>query len=427
MYKPVNTIEVRAWGELVGAAALDPRLGFYAFEYAPAFVKKGVELAPLTMPLRAANQPFICPDLPVLTYQRLPSMLADSLPDDFGNGLVNAWMATQGVARSDITALDRLAYMGKRGIGALEFRPARASHRSSSTAISLATLVESARRIVHGEIDNDRHSEAAMRQLLSVGTSAGGARAKAAIAWNPSTQEIRAGQFDVEPGFEHWLLKFDGIGRDRELGEAHGYGRIEFAYHLMAVQAGIDMSECRLLEENGRAHFMTRRFDRSGNDKIHTQSLCGIAQLDYKAKGVHDYSEYLGVIRELRLGIDAMEQAFRRIAFNIMASNCDDHTKNFSFLIRDKQHWSLAPAYDLIYAFNPKGEWTYQHLMSVNGKFKDIQRDALLVLADRFEIGRAAALLAQVKDAVSAWPDFARRAAVSQEAVERIHRQHRLI
>ena len=253
------------------------------------------------------------------------------------------------------------------------------------------------------------------------------ARAKAAIAWNPSTQEIRAGQFDVEPGFEHWLLKFDGIGRDRELGEAHGYGRIEFAYHLMAVQAGIDMSECRLLEENGRAHFMTRRFDRSGNDKIHTQSLCGIAQLDYKAKGVHDYSEYLGVIRELRLGIDAMEQALRRIAFNIMASNCDDHTKNFSFLIRDKQHWSLAPAYDLIYAFNPKGEWTYQHLMSVNGKFKDIQRDALLVLADRFEIGRAAALLAQVKDAVSAWPDFARRAAVSQEAVERIHRQHRLI
>ena len=427
MYKPVSTIEVRAWGELVGAAARDPHLGYYAFEFAPAFLKLGIELAPLTMPLREASQPFIFPDLPELTYQRLPAMLADSLPDDFGNGLVNAWMASQGVARSEITALDRLAYMGRRGIGALEFRPARGSHKSGATALSLATLVESARRVVHGEIDDDPHAEAALRQLLSVGTSAGGARAKAAIAWNPATQEIRGGQFDIEPGFEHWLLKFDGIGRDRELGESLGYGRIEYAYHLMAVRAGIDMTDCRLLEENGRAHFMTRRFDRGGNEKIHMQTLCGIAQLDYKAKGVHDYSEYLGVIRELAIGLEAMEQAFRRIAFNVLACNCDDHTKNFSFLLRDRRHWSLAPAYDLIYAFNPKGEWTYQHLTSVNGRFNDIRREDLLVLADRFEIGRAATLLTEVGAAVSAWPEFAQRAGVARAAVERISAQHRIL
>jgi serine/threonine-protein kinase HipA len=420
VYKPVETIEVRAWGKLVGAVARDPRLGYYAFEYAPAFVKTGIELSPLEMPLREAHQPFIFPDLPDLTYKRLPAMLADALPDDFGNSLINAWMAKQGVSPGDITALDRLAYMGKRSLGAMEFKPARGPQTKNTTAIVLSKLVESARRVVHGEIDDDPHAEAALKQILSVGTSAGGARAKATIAWNPTTNEIRAGQFEVEPGFEHWLLKFDGIGKDSELGEPQGYGRIEYAYYLMAVQAGVEMSPCRLLEESGRAHFMTRRFDRDGNNKIHAQTLCGLAHLDYKAKGVHDYSQYLGTIRQLQLGDVAMDQAFRRIVFNVMASNCDDHTKNLSFLLRNGQNWELAPAYDVIYAYNPTGEWTYQHLMSVNGKFKDIRRDDLMVLADRFEIGSANKILAQVGEAVAAWPKFAKQAGVSADAINRI-------
>jgi serine/threonine-protein kinase HipA len=420
VYKPVETIEVRAWGKLVGAVARDPRLGYYAFEYAPAFVKTGIELSPLEMPLREAQQPFIFPDLPELTYKRLPAMLADALPDDFGNSLINAWMAKQGVSPGNITALDRLAYMGKRSLGAMEFKPVRGPRTKNTTAIILSKLVESVRRVVHGEIDDDPHAEAALKQILSVGTSAGGARAKAAIAWNPKTNEIRAGQFDVEPGFEHWLLKFDGIGKDNELGESQGYGRIEYAYYLMAMQAGVEMSPCRLLEESGRAHFMTRRFDRDGNNKIHAQTLCGMAHLDYKAKGVHDYSQYLGTIRQLKLGQEAMDQAFRRIAFNVMASNCDDHTKNLSFLLRNGKSWELAPAYDVIYAYNPKGEWTYQHLMSVNGKFNDIRRDDLMVLADRFEIGSANKILAQVGEAVAAWPKFAKQAGVSSDAVDRI-------
>jgi serine/threonine-protein kinase HipA len=427
LYRAVDIIEVRAWDQLVGAIARDPRLGYYAFEYASTFVERGIELAPLTMPVRDAHQPFIFPELPELTFKRLPSMLADSLPDDFGNSLIDAWMAQQGVTREDIGALDRLAYMSRRAFGALEFRPARGPQSRSATAIELSTLVESARRVVHGELGDDRHAHAALLQILSVGTSAGGARAKASIAWNPSTNEIRAGQFDVEPGFEHWLLKFDGIDQGRELGASRGFGRIEYAYHLMAIQAGITMAPCRLLEESGRAHFMTRRFDREGNKKIHTQTLCGIAQLDYRAKGTNDYGQYLDTLRRLELGPAEFEQAFRRIAFNVMAGNCDDHTKNVSFMLRDRKAWKLAPAYDVIYAYNPSGAWTYQHLMSVNGKFADINRSDLLVLADRYQIGAAHKLLEQVNAAVAAWPDFARQAAVSETIVARIRENQKLI
>jgi serine/threonine-protein kinase HipA len=424
VYKQVDIVEVRAWDQQVGAVALDPKLGFYAFEFAPAFRDTGIELSPLAMPLNRAQQPFIFPDLPELTYRRLPAMLADALPDDFGNSLVDAWMANQGVAAHDITSLDRLAYMGKRGMGALEFRPARGPSGRWASAIMLSELVETARLAVHGELDNDPHAVAALKQLISVGTSAGGARAKAAIAWNPNSNEIRAGQFAVEPGFEHWLLKFDGIGKDNELGESQGYGRIEYAYYLMAKAAGISMEPCRLLEEGGRAHFMTRRFDRIGNNKLHTQSLCGMAQLDYRAKGVHDYSQWLSVIGRLGMNSGVFAQAFRRIVFNVLAKNCDDHSKNFSFILRDQRTWDLAPAYDLTFAYNPKGEWTYQHLMSVNGKFDGIERGDLLTLADRFQVGAAPRLLAEVQQALTAWPDFARQAGLPSGQLERIAAHH---
>ncbi len=427
MFKPVQAIEVRIWGTTVGAVALAPNLGYYAFEYDGSFIKSGIELAPLAMPLSEASEPFVFVDLPELSFKRLPAMLADALPDDFGNALIDAWMAGKGIDKKQVTPLDRLAYMGKRGMGALEFKPARTPAIASSTAIKLSRLVESARQAVHGELGEDQLAKAALAQIIQVGTSAGGARAKAAIAWNPVTDEIRPGQFDVEPCFEHWLLKFDGMGADRELGGTQDYGRIEFAYYRMASAAGIDMSPCRLLEENGRAHFMTRRFDRQENRKHHLQSLCAMAHLDYKQKASHDYSQLFHTVVRLGLDYAALEEAFRRMAFNVMAANCDDHTKNISFMLREGKRWELAPAYDVTYAFNPDGEWTWQHLMAVNGKFSGITQADLLTVADRFGIGTAAKVLKQVREAVAAWPDFANHAGVSPAETNRIIEHHFLI
>lgn len=425
MYTPVPIVEVRVWRKAVGAVALDPKLGYYAFEYQPAFLRSGIELAPLTMPLAAASEPFVFTGLPEATYRRLPGLLADALPDDFGNALINAWMAREGVRPEHITALDRLAYMGHRGMGALEFKPATGPKPGKAgTAIELSALVESARRALHGELSTDAHAKAALAQIIQVGTSAGGARAKAVVSWNPATGEIRAGQFDVQAGFEHWLIKFDGVGKDERLGVSEDYGRIEYAYHLMAIEAGIAMSPCRLLEENGRAHFMTRRFDREGNTKHHVQTLCGLAHLDYRQKATHDASQLLMTVDRLGVGYAGLEEAFRRVAFNVMAANCDDHTKNVSFLLREGGAWELAPAYDVTYAYNPSGDWTYQHLMSVNGKFAAISRDDLMAVADRFGIGTAPKVIEKVRAAVASWPDFAKAAKVRATEVKRIGGQH---
>jgi len=427
MYKPVPAIEVRIWGKEVGAVALDPKLGCYAFEYDRRFIASGIELAPLTMPLAKAREPFVFTDLPELTFKRLPAMLADALPDDFGNSLIDAWMAGRGVAKSQITPLDRLAYMGKRGTGALEFRPSRSPASTSTTAIKLSRLIESARAAVRGEIGSDRLAKAALAQIIQVGTSAGGARAKAAIAWNPATHEIRSGQFEVDPGFEHWLLKFDGMGADKELGGSQDYGRIEYAYFLMAQAAGVKMSPSRLLEEGERAHFMTRRFDREGNKKHHLQTLCAMAHLDYKQRASHDYSQLFLTMNAILTGYNALEEAFRRMAFNVMAANCDDHTKNVSFLLREGKPWELAPAYDVTHAHNPRGEWTHQHLMAVNGKFFGITRNDLLTVADRFGIGTAPQVLKQVGEAVSAWPDFAAKAGIGPTGIRRILEHHQAL
>lgn len=421
MYKPVEAIEVRVWGQRVGAVALDPASGFHAFEYDPRFVRTGIDLAPLKMALSEARGPFVFPDLPELTFKRLPALLADALPDRFGNALIDAYMQREGVKPSEITVLDRLAYMGKRGLGALEFRPNRGPRDGGKqTALELNALVEEARKAVAGELDSDPAAEAALKNLIRVGTSAGGARAKAAVAWNPDTQGIRAGQFDVAPGFQHWLLKFDGVGPDNELGESKHYGRIEYAYSLMAKRAGIEMSECRLLEKGGRAHFMTRRFDRNGAEKHHLQSLCAMAHLDYNQRATHDYSQFIMVVDALRLGDSARVEAFRRVVFNVMARNHDDHTKNISFRLPRGSSWELAPAYDLTHAYNPKGKWTYQHLMSVNGKFADIARKDLLDFADRFSIPGPSSVIEQVGHALANWRECAGQAGLPAEEAARV-------
>ncbi len=427
MYRPVRAVEVYVWGKRAGAVALDPKLGYYAFEYDPEFVATRIELAPLSMPLAAARDPYVFPSLPELTYRRLPALLADSLPDDFGSALIDAWMASHGVAQTAITSLDRLAYMGKRGLGALEFKPARGPSMKSSTPIKLSGLVESARLAVSGNIGADGHTSAALTQIIRVGTSAGGARAKAVIAWNPKSNEIRAGQFDVGRGFEHWMLKFDGLRANEALGDPQGYGRIEYAYHLMARAAGMTLPPAHLLEESGRAHFMSKRFDRTHNTRHHVQTLCAMGHLDYRQKATHDASQLFQVMNQLGLGYADLEEAFRRIAFNVMAANCDDHTKNTSFILRAGGSWELAPAYDVTHAHNPHGEWTSQHLLGVNGKFTGISSHDLLQVADRFAIGSAPKVLQQVADAVSAWPDFAQKAQLDIKTIARIRQDHRTL
>ena len=427
-YKKVERIEVFLWGEFVGAVALDPKLGYYVFAYDKQFCKRGIEISPLHMPLNETEEPYVFTELPVATYRRLPAMLADVLPDDFGNALIDRYMAEKGIASNQLTELDRLAYMGKRAMGALEFKPTRGPRTQKPTALKMASLVIEARKMVKGTIEDDDHASAALRSIIEVGTSAGGARAKAVIAWNPKTKEIYSGQVDTAKGFEHWLLKFDGMGADRELGSTQDYGRIEYAYYLMAIRAGITMSISRLFQENGRAHFMTKRFDRENSDiKHHMQSLCALNHLDYKKKSTNSYEQLFMTLRQLSLGHAATLEAFRRMVFNVMGRNCDDHTKNFSFLLREGSHWELAPAYDISFAHNPHGEWTSQHLMSVNGKYKDFTVDDMLAVADRFGIGEATRVIDEIRKAIKAWPFFAKKAGVHPKEIKRIGNLHLLL
>lgn len=422
-YKHVDRVDVHLWGERIGAVALDPAYGYYAFAYTEDFKASGVEPSPLHMAARD-SETYLFTDLPELTYRRLPALLSDALPDDFGNALINRYMADRGIVASAVTALDRLAYMSTRAMGALSFKPSRGPATQKATAIVLDSLVEQARKAVVGLIDDDDHANAALRSIIDVGTSAGGARAKAVIVLNPETDEIRAGQVDAPEGFEHWLLKFDGVGTDHELGTSRDYGRIEYAYHLMARAAGIDMTECRLLKENGRAHFMTRRFDRApGNVRHHLQTLCAMDHLDYRKKGANAYAQLFMVIRALDLPYEAMEEAWRRMVFNVMARNCDDHTKNFSFRLQQGKRWELSPAYDISFAHNPKGEWTHQHLMSVNGKFKGFGIDDLHAEATRFGVGTAKRVIEEVRTALHDWSRFAQAAEVSDTQSQAIKEQ----
>ena len=424
-------IEVRIWGKRVGAVAPDPRLGCYVFAYDPSWRRRGIELAPITMPLADTRTTFAFSDLSEPSYKRLPGLLADALPDDFGNALIDAWMTNKGIEKRAITTLDRLAYMGKRGMGALEFKPARGAHRESAEPLEMKSLVEAARMVINGDLSGDVEAQAALANIIRVGTSAGGARAKAVVTWNSKTNQIRSGQFDAAPGFEHWLLKFDGVGKDSELGGSADYGRIEYAYYLMAEAAGITMSPCRLLEESGRAHFMTRRFDRETNQnstiKHHVQTLCAMDHLDYKQRATHAYAQLFMVIARLKLGDKAISQAFCRMAFNVMAKNCDDHTKNFAFRLKQGESWELAPAYDITHAYNPHGEWTYQHLMSVNGKFSGITRADLLVEAERFGVRRAQDLLNDVRAALDCWQKFAIEAGLNTSTTNAIAADFELI
>jgi len=429
-YVPVSAVEVRAWGAPVGAVALDPSTGFYAFEYTDEWQRRGLQLAPLDMPL--SGRTFEFPDLAEGTYHRLPPLLADALPDAFGNALVNAWMAEQGVRPEEITPLDRLAYAADRAIGALTFHPPAREDSNGITAVQLADLVTAARGLVRGDFSTAATMQEALQQLIQVGTSAGGARAKAVIAFHPETGQVRSGQGDVPDGFEHWIIKLDGVtatnagpqieGVPDPLGSSAPYGRIEYAYYLMALEAGLEMAECRLLPEGPRTHFLTRRFDRGpAGARHHVLTLCAMAQLDYRMRDTHSYAQYFQTIEALGLGHEAREQAFRRMAFNVCAVNRDDHTKNLAFLLRQGvTAWQLAPAYDVTHAYNPRGEWTQRHQMSVNGRFDAVTRKDLYAVGEQFDVPGYRGLVRDVTRVVDSWPDFAQQAGLGATETDRI-------
>lgn len=428
--KRVDTVaEVQLWGRTIGAASLSAGEDVVAFEYDPAFVGSGIEIAPLTMPL--ARRVYTFPQLPRGTFHGLPGLLADSLPDRFGNALIDAWLATQGLSADAFSAVDRLCYTGRRGMGALEFLPLLGPRARKSNPLQVSKLVQLASQVLAQrqglKVSFAAPEEArALREILQVGTSAGGARAKAIIAWNPSTNEVRSGQINAGEGFEYWLLKFDGVSgnRDKELEDPKGYGRIEYAYFRMAGKAGIHMSPCRLLEENGRSHFMTRRFDRKANGaKLHMQSLCAMAHYDFNMAGAYAYEQALNVIRRLGLPMSAVEEQFRRMAFNIIARNQDDHVKNIAFLMDKTGQWSLAPAFDVTYSYNPSGDWTASHQMTLNGKRDHFHMDDFNACARAagMKRGRAKTIVNQVLAAVARWRDFADAAGVSsvwREAIQ---------
>lgn len=424
-FEAVNVIRVHLWGNYVGALAPGRTRGAYVFEYTPEWLTRGIELAPLSMPGRRA--PYVFPGLAETTFFGLPPAIADALPDRFGNAIIDAELARRGAFPGQVTALDRLAYTGQRSMGALEFTPERGPQAPPATMLDIGDLVRAARDVIAGTLGNDHESELALQQILAIGTSAGGARAKAVVNVDPVSGELRPGQ-SAHDGQESWLLKFDGVGKDAQLGETEVYGRIEYAYAAMARAAGIGMSETRLLEENGRAHFMTRRFDRpSGTQKLHMQTLCAMSTLDYNIVGVHDYTQYQQAIAQLNLGEDAAAEAFRRMIFNFAAANCDDHTKNFSFLMGETGDWSLAPAYDITHAFNPAGPWTFQHLMGVEGKFQDVTNVEFMRFAERHGVPGARTILNDVNTAIDSWPEFAEGAGLTAEVTSRIGRDHKPI
>ena len=376
------------------------------------------------------------PDLSRESFHGLPGLLADSLPDRFGHALIDTWLATQGRTPASFSAVERLCYVGTRGMGALEFAPVLGPHLRTTAKIEIAALVELAsdvltrRNNVRARFRNAERARA-LRDLLVVGTSAGGARAKAVIAWNRVTNEVRSGQIAAGPGYEYWIIKFDGVSgnKDRELDDPKGYGAIEYAYHLMAKAAGITMTECRLLEENGRRHYMARRFDRRDQGaKLHMQSLGAMAHFDFNQAGAHSYEQALVTIRRLGLPMAAVEEQFRRMVFNVIARNQDDHVKNIAFLMNKQGEWSLAPAFDVSYSHNPSGAWTAMHQMTVNGKRDHFTRADLTACAASAQMkrGRADALIDDVKAAVKRWPAFAGEAKVPAKVRDQIRRAHRL-
>lgn len=427
----IDTAFVKIWGLTAGAVAWNPDRQLGTFEFDPDFPSHGLDLAPLTMPV-AGRKIFSFPALPPTTFRGLPGLLADALPDLFGNSIINAWLARQGRTASSFSPVQRLCYTGSRAMGALEFAPALQPGFKAAVPVEISELVRLAQEVVNqrgqlrGKVAPDSSTDALL-DIIRVGTSAGGGRPKAVIALNEDTGEVRSGQLSAPAGFKHWLLKFDGV-QDSTLGDPAGYGRIELAYHHMATAAGIEMQPCRLLEEGGRAHFMTRRFDRTDTgERRHLQSLCALGHHDFNNPGATSYEQAFQVMGRLHLTYPERRQQFLRMAFNVMARNQDDHTKNIAYLMDRQGQWRLAPAFDVTFAYNPHGNWTDRHQMTVAGKRENITRGDLLEVARLVGVKKADALVDQVREAVARWAEFADEGRVEAVQAERIGNEHLLV
>jgi len=417
----ITFADVYIWGQHAGTVAWDESRQAGSFEYTPEFVQSGQELSPLMMPLQA-HRVYQFPNLSPDTFIGLPGLLADALPDAFGKALLDRWLTS--IGRTFANPVERLCYQGKRSMGALEFVPAQDNYLERGTQLEIDSLVEVAREVLDTKkqlnVNLNEDTKEAIANIIRVGTSAGGQRAKAVIAYNDTTGEMRSGQIEAPEGFRHWLLKLDGV-TNTELGDPKHYGQIEYVYSLMAREAGINMTECRLLEENRGSHFMTRRFDRiNGNEKVHMQTLCGMAHYDYKMLRAFSYEQVFQVMRRLRLPYSQAEEMYRRMVFNVIARNQDDHTKNISFLMDKNGQWSLSPAYDLSWAYNPAGTWTSKHQMSINNKWDDISRDDLLSVAKNVNIRHANDIINKVVEAVSKWRQWAKEYGIPSHSITTI-------
>jgi serine/threonine-protein kinase HipA len=424
----MSNARVLLWGSEIGAVTWVDERQIGIFQYDPSFIKSGIQLSPKMMPLKEI--PYEFPALSKETFKGLPGLLADSLPDKFGNAIINAWLASEGKTIESFNSVERLCYMGSRGMGGLEFKPAFRISPSGDNKIEVAKLVELSNKILNQRsmfmgVLHDDNDKDAMGDILRVGTSAGGARAKAILAWNPETGEFRSGQVKVPHGFEYWIMKFDGIHNinDLELFDPQGYGKIEYAYYLMAVEAGIEMSPCRIHHEGGRSHFMTKRFDRTDEgNKIHMQTLCAISHIDFNEPGVYSYEQTLQTMKNLKVPQRDLEQLVLRAMFNVIGRNHDDHVKNISFLMNRRGEWKLSPAYDLSYSYRPDSFWTSQHQMSINGKREMITKYDLTSLAKiaGIKTNKASAMLERVIKAIQQWPDYAIAAGVENNQIQKI-------
>lgn len=435
MVDRMNMATVRIWGMDVGVVSWLDEREHAVFEYYPEFLRQGLDLSPIYMGVNTAingSRIFQFPALRKNTFSGLPGMLADALPDKFGNAIIDAWLVRNSRDIGSFSPVERLCYIGKRGMGALEFFPSTVNHMDMAVPVEMATMVElmqavtNKRNTLEASIgDDEAGNSQAIKDIIRVGTSAGGARSKAIIAMNKAG-DILSGQGDIPKDYEHWIIKFDGVD-DIELGQSRSYGRIEYAYYLMAKVAGVVMTDCRLLEEGGRAHFLSRRFDRVKGEKIHMQSLCAIAHYDFNMAGAYGYEQAFMQMRRLKLSKADAEQQFRRMVFNVIARNQDDHTKNIAFLMTRSGQWKLSPAYDVTYSHNPAGKWTNQHQMSIAGKRDGFTRQDLIEVGKSISLKQSARVVDEVIDVVSRWNEFAKQANISPDIAMGIAQHHRLI
>lgn len=433
----VDYAYVKIWGELVGAVRWVAERNLASFQYDKAFLSKKWDLSPIKMSISEGDRVHSFPELMKAkdstedTFKGLPGLLADSLPDKYGNKLIDVWLAQNGRAIGSMNPVEKLCFIGNRGMGALEFEPAQLKSGINTFPIEISGLIDIAKKMLFDrenfETNLNKDEKRAMKEILKVGTSAGGARPKALITYNKKTGEIRSGQTKAPKDFEHWLLKLDGVS-GAQFGESHGWGRVEYAYYLMAKECQIDIMESELLEENERAHFMTRRFDREGNNlKHHMQTLCGIQHFDYNDMFGYSYEQLFQTMRMLKLKYPDAEQMFRRMVFNVLATNYDDHTKNFAFRLKKNGNWELAPAYDLCYSYDPTNHWVSQQTLSVNGKRKNITMSDLMTIAKANNNKKGENIIKEINMVIKNWGDFASKAKVRNDLLKKIGDNHNTI